>query len=368
LHKEAYNVKDGSISLNEQAKHLLFFTSTKVVPILRRLFTQASFLASIDSCPTFIDPNISSIQIDRSFADSTFLSPQSPNLMCRPRRRINRNHTPQRLDEGVGIYQDSPDDRNVNDNHLLIIAPLFVTSCKLFTEWSAITCCSETANFITQAIIEWCPILLNGLRSECESIDIYDEIIPVFFRLSMQVVLTSEKSILLKEILLKINSRDESRSVDALCKVLSTVLLSKANLPVLQEVVSSFLDVTYDALPDEIEGLHFKLPESFNDEWLLSNQSLSVVLLTILTNPRSCNVLVNHLLERILVHSADVSSRYLVLFDLQCLWIIVNDANNCKISTKVKGMINQTIQRLDFTAFDERLQRIVEEFNSRIYS
>ena len=362
MHKEASKSKEGSITFTSAAKNLLFFTSNAVIPALRQQLSR--------SCQVlpFSDPNVSSIQMERSFADTTLSSPQSPNPLWRPRRRVNRNQTPQRLDGGVGIYQDSPDD-SVSPRSSIseaVLVPLFVNLCKLFSEWLIVSACSDTANFIKQAAIEWCPRLLSKSNVNESSLDLHYATLSAFLRLLCQLLSMPGNCSILNEVLNTIS--DDASSVDELQKVLYTILVPKANQSLIKGLVDCFLDVTYDSMPIELDTECLELPDAIDDDWTLSKRSLSCLLVAIMSHQHACDTLAASLMERFIVHLNQTSCPKLpALFDLQCMWLLISDTTRCKISTCVMESIIRTVQEVDLPEIDdERLQMLIEDFRSRV--
>jgi hypothetical protein len=357
LHKEAYKSNEDSIAFNDDAKHFLFFTSSTVVSALQRLLN-----------PPFIDPNISSIQMERSFANTTISSPQSPNPMWRPRRRSNRNQTPQRLDREVDKFQNSPND-SVNSGFSLqkaVIGPLFVNSCKLFTEWLKVSTCSNTAHFIMQAATEWCPKILSIHKGDETMLDLHEAVIHTFLRMVGQLLLIPGNCAILKEVLITMG--EETRNIDELQNVLSTILTPKASKPLLDELVDCFMDVTYDSLLLESETVSFELPDAIQDDWTLPKRSLYGLIVAIMSHQQACNLLANKLIERFMAHVQETSSVKLhALFCLQCMWILISDATCCKISADLIDSIVRTVQQVDVTEmYDESLKMLLEDFQSRV--
>ncbi len=362
MHKEASTSKEGSIAFTSAAKNLLFFTSNTVIPALQQHLSRSSQVLP------FSDPNVSSIQMERSFADTPLSSPQSPNPLWRPRRRLNRNQTPQRLDGGVGIYQDSPDDSVSSGSSLseAVLVPLFVNLCKLFSEWLIVSACSDTANFIMQAAIEWCPKILSKSNVDESSLDLHYATLPPFLRLLGQLLSIPGNCSILNEVLNTIS--DDARSVDALQKVLYTILAPKANQSLMKGLVDCFLDVTYDSIPMELETANLELPDAIDDNWTLSKRSLSCLLVAIMSHQQACDILATILMERFIVHVKQTSCPKLpAFFDLQCMWLLISDTSLCKITTGIMESIIRTVQQVDLIEIDdERLQMLIEDFRSRV--
>jgi hypothetical protein len=361
LHKEAYKSNDDSIAFNSEAKNFLFFISNTVVPALQRLLN-----------PPFFDANISSIEMERSFANTMLTSPQSPNPMWRSRRRVNRNQTPQRLDREVDIHQNSPVDSVSSGASLqkVVIGPLFVDSCKLFTEWLKVSPSTDTANFIMHAAIEWCPKICSINKVDEALLELHDAVLPAFLRMMGQLLLTSGNSSILKEVLNSMS--DEARSIEELQNVLSTILTPKASKSLIDELVSCFLNVAYDALLLESESVsvNFELPDTLNDGWKLPKRSLSGLLCAIMSHQQACNLLVSKLIEQFMVNVQETSSLKIhALLDLQCMWILItgSDVTCCKISADSIDAIVRTVQQVDVADIhDESLKILIEDFQSRV--
>jgi hypothetical protein len=366
LHKEAYESSDGSVTFNDKAKNLLFFTSNTVVNALQLLFSSSSS----NQRPPFSDPNISSIHLDRSFAETSLSSPQSPNPMWRPRRRINRNRTPQRLDGGVGIYQHSPDD-SVSTNYSItfqqsVIGPLFINVCRLFTEWLTVSPCTQTASFISQAAMEWCPKIFTGTKTATSLMDLHDTIVPPYLRMIGQLLKIPGNCEVLKEVLNTIS--DDVRSIEALQKVLSMTLVPKTSQLILNEIVNCFLNVSYECLSVELDTVSVELPDAFDDDWTIPKRSLSALLLAIMSYQHASNTLANNLIERFGSHTqGTVFNKAAAFFTIQCMWLLISNTLVCKISADVSEAIIATVQQAASSDLnDESLKLLVEDFLSKV--
>lgn len=308
--------------------------------------------------------------MERSFANTTLTSPQSPNPMWRSRRRVNRNQTPQRFDREVGIQQNSPINSvssGVSSIQKVVVGPLFVNSCKLFTEWIKVSPSTDTANFILQAAIEWCPKICSIDKVDEALLDLHDTILPAFLRMTAQLLLTSGNSSILKEVLNSMS--DEARSIEELQNVLSTILTPKASKSLIDELINCFLNVTYDALLLEPESVNFELPDTLND-WRLPKRSLSGILCAIMSHQQACNLLASKLIEQFMVNVQETSSLKLhAMLNLQCMWILItgSDVICCKISADSIDAIVRTVQQVDDAGIhDEGLTILVKDFQSRV--
>jgi hypothetical protein len=367
LHREALKCNGGPISFSEQAQHVLFWISFDALPSLQRITHQSE--QTDDTVPPFTDPDLSLIQIEKSFNESTMLSPQSPQFMVRPRRRANRNKTPERLDEGVGIFDDTPGphvSKSINQKviHGMIIA-LFNSTCLLLSEWLVVGgSVSETTITISEAASEWCDILANlPLRGKSNvSPAISDGILTPFLRLTGQLVLTSGSCENLKQALTKLcNFSTCSDEVsDNLRKTLSAILTKRGKHSVQNDLVRCFLDSSYEIVKEETASLKCRLPESF-DEIFGTHRScfLRPFFYAILSHQQACFELTDTLVERCPEHLKDNAHHRLALFDLQCLWLVLNVP---KANTKLIESVGNMVRQLDTTLLNDDLQLVIEEF------
>jgi hypothetical protein len=354
LHLEAKRSTSGVISLNGQAKELLFFNSNSVVPGIQRQLQKSPAMLSERASP-FTDPNISCIQMERSFPDTLSLSPKSPNLICRPRRRISRNQTPQRLDEVVGIYHGAVENQLSTDILQTVIEPLLISSCKLFSEWLAVSSCPETAAFISIAVSGWCEVLISTARHL---------VLPSFFRLISQLILQSGNCKMLEEVSFKMC--DDVATIEHFRKALSTVLLPKASQLLRNEIVHWFLRVTYDSLMGEVQSGQVNLPDSCDDEWIIPRQPLCAILMAIIGHQQARRELINTLVKSLAVHVKETNRLSLAIFDVQCLWLVFCDAKSQKSTVSSNEVIIEAIRKADVSELDENVGGLIRNFLSRV--
>ena len=369
LHQEAFRKNDGPISFSEHAQHVLFWTSDNVLPALQRL-TQIG-LQTNDIVSPFSDPNLSLIQIEKSFADTTKLSPQSPNLMVRPRRRVNRNKTPDRLEEGVGIFDDTPGTSVVGtvDNRAVrrIVIGLLNSTCFLLSEWLATGGnMTETTSKISQAASEWCDIFANiPLASNRDAVvPLLDEILPPFFRLTGQLVLTSGNCTILKQVLTKLTNLSgcSDEVSDHLRKTLSNILMIRGQHSFANELVYAFLDASYEIVETKMASLKCELPESFDE--IFSASSLCFLrssFYAIVLHQQACLLFTNTLLERCTDHVKQDEHHRLAIFELKCLWLVLKDQ---RTSTQVAESVFEAVRQLEKSVQKEDINQMIEEFVS----
>lgn len=371
LHQEAF-IRDGKpISFSEQAQRVLFWTSFNVVPALQRCTHQSE--RADDSLAPFTDPNLSLIQIEKSFADSTMLSPQSPKFMVRPSRRVNRNKTPERLDEGVGIFVDTPGKHfvgSVNQRAMqgMIIA-LFNSTCSLLSEWLAAGgSVSETTNTISQAASEWCDIFSNlpvdGISDDSSSL--LDEMLAPFFRLVGQLVHTSGNCISLKQVLTKLDN--VAGCFDEISErfgmTLSTILTIRGPSSVANDLVDCFLDASQEipVLKEDSASLNYQLPETFDEIFVpYPRYFLSSFFRALVSHQQACFLLTNTLVERFPEHLKGEVHHYSAILDLKFLWLVLSDS---KASTKIAEPALEMLRCLDTTVLNEDFQLMIESFKS----
>jgi hypothetical protein len=370
LHQEAFKCNDGPICFSEQAQHILFWTSFNVLPALQRFLRKSE--QPKESGPLFTDPNLSLIQIERSFADTTMLSPQSPKFMVGSNRRANRNKTPERLDEGVGIFDDTPGKFVVGSVNQKVIqgmtAALFDSTCSLLSEWLAVGgSISETTNTISRAASEWCDIFA-GLQLDQNnevSTAIVDGMLVSFFRLIGQLVLASGNCENLTQVLTKLChlSGCLDKTSDHLRKAFSNILAARGQPSLANELVRCFLDTSYAMLEGNTASLKCELVESF-DEIFGTYRScfLRSFFNAMTSHQQACFLLTNTLIERCPEHLKDSVHHSSAIFDLKCLWLVSKDP---KVNTKVTESVIEMLLRFDTNVVAEDLQLMIEDFISQ---
>lgn len=366
LHQEAFKSNDGHISFNQHSQHILFWTSFNVLPALRR-FTHIS---TDERVPPFSDPNLSLIQAEKSFAESTMLSPQSPKFSLRSNRRANRNKTPERLDDGVCIFDDTPVSDvagSVYQKEIQsMIITLFGSSCQILSDWLAASgCVSETSNSISHAASEWCTILANIYLdgSSDASLSIIDGIIAPFFRLTGQLILSSGNFINLKQIMTKLCNLSFEEATHHWHKTLSTLLSARGQSSVATDLVQCFLDTSYEKIENDTASVIYQLPETF-DEIFGNNlcSFLRTFFYSLVSHSQACSLLTDALVERCPEHMKENAHHPLAMFELKCLWLVLNDSKpNRKIAESALNMVRQ----LDTAVLNEDLQQMIEDFRSQ---
>jgi hypothetical protein len=307
--------------------------------------------------------------MESSDAEAALQSPQSPDPMWRPRRRSNRNQTPQRIDEGVGIYKHSPGVSTIRASSISfqqhVIVPLFINVCQLFAEWLSVSPCPENASFIAQAAIEWCPKILTEMKDDTSSMDLYDAVLPAFLRTIGQILTIPGNCDVLKEILNTMSN--DARSIDVMKRVLSSILIPKANQLMINDIVNCFLNVTYDSLPVDLNNENVELPDGLDDDWILPKRSLTGLLAAIMSHQQACITLANNLIERFEAHTKGTSiNEIAAFFDLQCMWILMSDTTTSKIDGNNTVAMITTVQQVVLRdVHDGGLTLLIEEFLSR---
>lgn len=341
LHKEAF--ANGSVEFSEQAKLLLHWTTAKVIPALSRLADPRS------PAVPFIDPNLSSICVEKSF--DTFTS--SPEPVGRPRRRVNRNRTPERLDEGLGIFDHSPD---AMQSTLRVgvgaAVSLLNSSCVLFSEWLAVG--GAGASFVAQAAADWCRIFENSATKD----EMHNELAPAFWRLTMQLAKTANDYSLMKQLLIKFHDGMTGEDEASLVRTaLASLLATRGNQSdeIAIGLVNCVIDAASEILENETSPLKFELPMSLGTLSDSENGCIISALCAILGNQSASLELARQLVERFSAHAQE--STRIALFDAKILWVLCNFEGGSKIVAEASEMVRQ----LNSEGVENELGKFVEE-------
>jgi hypothetical protein len=329
LHRNAFCCE--TLELNGAIRHLLQWTNANVMWALTRKKPDAS----VDTNISFNDPNLSSIQVEKSFD----MHNRTPEIE-RPRRRANLNQTPERLDVGLGLFDDSPSEAVETPRFTLtrsLATALMKSSCILFAEWIAVG--GLGSGFISEAATGWCQVLDSVDDREQLKIDI----LPVFLRLTIQLAKKGEYD-LLKELLIKIPDRvgEDEICASAIGKAFSHLLSTSGahSKIILEHSIASVLYAAETLLQTATDELQYDIPESLQSLWPDKTGCITTALKVSVSNRASSLELSRQLSLNFLSWTA--SSPRMALFAVRCLALVCNSESGSKIvkeaSTALRGL------------------------------
>jgi hypothetical protein len=327
---------------------LLHWTTTRVIPA----FTLSNGNPRCQEVP-FSDPNISSIQVEKSF--DIFPSSPEPASIRGSRRRVNRNKTPDRLDDGLGVFDDSPSAEEArrsafNVRRAFAIA-LLNSSCVLFSEWLAVGG-GLGASLIAKGAVEWCHVFQVKEHASKNQ----KELLPGFCRLAVQLSKTDQDCSLWKELLTKCNvTSDGLEDTTVIRKALSALFASRGKHAevIVTSVVDCILEAAYDLLQNKTDEIEFELPDSLNSLWSSGDGCIGSALCAIVGNKTASLALGKRLVENFSKHAEE--SKWIALFDAKCLWIL------CDSESTVATEVTTIVRQLNTTGLEQDLGSVVEE-------
>jgi len=329
LHKESF-ANGSDVTFSAVAERLLHWTTVNVIPALR---------------PTvpFNDPNLSSIHVENSFA----AFPASPEPVSRG-KRTNRNKTPERLDEGLGIFDDSPSAEGAKRSAMLVARVFAISvmksSCVLFSEWLAVTDGSG-AGFIAQATANgWCQVL----ETTDKSAEISSSLVPAFCRLATKLLSTGGESGLLQQLLSCLDEgKDESENALVMHKAILSLLASRGADAgsILKKTVECVIEVAYESInktddDGDSHELVYQLPISLDELWSSETGCIGTALGAIFGSKPASLELARQLVDRFPIHVQDKESTGMALFDAKCLWLL------CDADSKVFSEATEMVRKL----------------------
>lgn len=319
LHKEA--AMTGSLKFSKQAQHLLHWTTRNVVPTFA--------LSLVDNAP-FADLNLSRISPEKSFESF----PLSPVPTGPPRRRANRNSTPNRLDSSQPFSM--PSHSQPRESCLLqaraFAVSLMQSSCVIFSEWLAVG--GSGSNEIAESAVAWCKIF------ESQGDDTQKELLPAFTRLAIQLCKTVQDFTLLKQLVICCNETCDEEEMPPVHKALVSLVSTRGSLGpvILTNTIESVLEAAYSFTEQSNFAAVFELPSSMETVWPADKGCIVSALNAILTNKQACLELAKRLVAN-LVESANKSPAS-ALFDAKCLWML-SDSSASKSAAEVAHLVRQ---------------------------
>ena len=307
----------------------------------------------------FVDPNISSIIAENSFASSFSSSPL-------PRRRIgkrpNLNRTPERLGEGVSVFDGSPSQTEqaqpaAHVKRALAIA-LMKSACAIFSDWMSVG--DSGISFIAQASTHrW----TNVFQSTEFTADLLTALGPDFLRLAARLTSTSGELDLLKALISCLDENaDASGTLQDTVRTALTSLFSSRGLSadlIVTKTVGCILDAAYECmLQEDINDLNYARPESLAELWAWNEGCIRWALMCVFVNKRANRELARQLAEeRFPEHVREQSTSALALFDLKCLWLLCDGKND--LAPETFKMVRK-LTEVELTGNNE-LSRVVEQ-------
>jgi hypothetical protein len=318
LHKVA--LSDSFTSFNESAQKLLDWTSKRVI---------AAFTLSLDD-----------IQFDNG--SPIVSSPLSPIPTGPPRRRFNRNNTPNKESVGSSVSGAS----TLRDQEAAIfVARAFATtllqaSCVIFAEWLAVGCAG--GDQIGRAAASWIKIFcIDDVGAAAQH-----ALLPAFGRLAVQLSRHTSHHSLLKSLLLecKVDSTEDDLSIQ---KVFSTICASR-DASVLASCVTLVIDAGLETTQSQQSSVNCDR---------VSKSAIKSALMALISSKQACVELAKQLVDQ-LNNSGESFSDIQLKFMISTLQLIFDD-ETCSCHESVAPFIRQ-IRLTDFDS-NEDLQDAARE-------
>lgn len=310
LHKQGL-LSSKTNALIPQAEALLKWSSEKVIPALSEL--------------PFIDPNISTIVGDSSFAGT----PLSPIAVGPSRKRANRQRTP-------GANNDTPNSTLtpgiVSPGMMIsktVAISLLQSVCLIFAEWLAVG--GDGGSSIAVVSSTWCEALDRVNESQRETV------LSAFVRLALQLALKCENFVMLKQLVIHCPDTDEGVSLvrDMFSKLAS--VRGSAAATILAAVINAVLDAVRH-LAKGTDEEDDELPTSLRELWPSNVGCARSALAGILSNKQTCYALTKRIVDDFRDNmELPVQTSF---FRAKCLWVLA-DVELCSTAQQTWKMLNQ---------------------------
>ena len=313
LHMQASS--KGLVEFSKRAERLLQWTTLRVVPALTG-DPHGEATASV----SFIDPDLSSIAFERSFESF----PSSPIPTGPPKRRANRNRTPDKVRGSFQTPKKAPSTTAVGR---AFAVSLMHSSCVIFSEWLAVG--GAGGQQIDAAAAGWCQIFPRTPEGNEESLQTLQEsLLPAFSRLATQISKTSQQFVLLKELLVTCTGTGDEASTDALKSALTSLLSSRGThgTEIVTQTIQCILQASYLWLDrDATDELVYELPNSLGELWPANQGSVALALRAVFSNKQASLVLGKLLTESVNQTHHSVAR---ALFHAKCLFVLCDPGSN----------------------------------------
>lgn len=301
LHKEAfYHIQ---VDLCAEASQFLEWTTNKVVPVLAR---------SKHVVPTspFHVTDVSQIAAERSFAISA-CSPMSPLQLGPPKRRANRNNTPDRMDTDKEPSFDRGDDRRPLLSLEAFAAALVYSSCVIFSEWLAVG--GSGAEEITTAAIQWVDAVYASEQKE----EFQRCLIKAFCRLAIVLCETGQKFGLLQRLF--VHCCDDMALEKGLIQRVVNGLLSGKRGNGVRQITDCIMNAAIEVQSDCDSMPAF--PSCPENTWLSNVGGLGEAFSCIFSNKGASMALATRLVQTLEDQNGKTCSASTV-FNAKCLWMM----------------------------------------------
>lgn len=362
LHREA--LTNAGVTFSDQARRLLDWTTRVVLPALL-----SDSKAVKNAAAPFSDPNLSHILVERSFDFPISPAPTGP-----PKRRSKRDKTPVKLqdnsmnsrsssifDSPPSLSSPSAQDQQSNSSLLAkAFAVSMMQSCVvLFSEWLAVG--GAGAEEISASAIEWISIFNSNKNKSTENTENnddttavgtkenYNELIPAFSRLALQLFKTAENHSLLQKLIFTIQEDDDKNGI--LMKTLS-VLLSNifAGNKVVAKTVRCVLDSAHEHInAHEQFTITAETAQSFRSLCPRDCGCITPALNLIMSTKHGSLELAKMVADSFLQNNAVTLSDKVLMFNAHCLAMLFDSTPE---SSAVYGSV---IRSLDINAMDPEL-------------
>ena len=382
------------VGFNMQSSHLLEWATSHVLPALLPKAAGAPLQELDLSRISFLNESMVSLEGD----DGVLSEPQTPGFaspLAPPRKKGNRNATPERLE---GAFDDISLKKNgkrkdskiiPGDSTLILVRALATnllrTSCNVCVDWLAATG-GAGSNDILKAALTWCSIfeleVANGdkenpKQNKIEHKQVQIDLLPALTRLGIELGKSAGETELFKQLLLHTvdiceETADgynelEDKLSSHIGSTVSTLLRSNATEATVDAVLAAVYKTVERLGKDKAsnsDDISVEMPSSMvevlvggddSDDFTGSVVVLASALQAVASHKNGSVVLAEHLLENLEFHSRsrgkaedegdeEIQSEDMavLLFESRCLWLI-SDSSACRDSPRIKNVL----QKLD---------------------
>ena len=394
LHKAAFiSQEEGTkLELSPQAMEFLEWTTEQVLPTL--MSESNGFpLQELDlSRISFVNESMVSMDTDVNLdmsATPGMMSPIGP-----PRKKGNRNSTPERFADGSFVASTKRKDSKViqGDSTVLLLGnasfSLIYCACVLFSEWLIVGDGCGSAS-IVEAAMKWCSLFdakneeatenVQGSKASRKRLQV--ELMPAFARLAFALGKSAGSFELLQQLILlcyKIGEDDDNEidNTERVASFIGGAVAAILKSPRMTEkAVAAVLDVGYKAIANQTSPTadtdasrceadeSLEMPVSMynvvaiDDEGFgLGPTALAEALIAIMNHKQGCVFLAKKLVANIDFHAvaysnstngedANVTEGTVLRFEAKCLYLLANSAKNkCGVADALRKLSGVNLQ------------------------
>ena len=403
-----------AVGFSMQGEHLLEWTTNQVLPALTQKSTGAPLQELDLSRISFLNESMVSMGADNDVLGE----PQTPDgltsPLAPPRKKGNRNATPERLDGAFGDISQKNARRKDSkiipgDSTVLIVralaSNLLRTACNVCVDWLGATGGAGSSE-ILKAALKWCSIFdsegtpddkENPKHSRSERQRVQMDLLPALTRLSIDLGKTAGELELFKQLLFHSVSicdemQDEWDEIEEkisayIQSTVATLLRSNAT----EATVDAVLTVVYKTIErlkkgkDDIAGdeISVEMPASMvevlfgDDDCTGGSLVIAAALQAIASHKKASALLAEKMVANFDVHSqphasvteegdkeATSEDLTVLLFESRCLWLI-SDSGACRDTPRMKNVLQKldALDRSNDAVFgDEKpIQKMIQE-------